>query len=385
MIDAHPLFLLQSPPGTGKTRALSEAIFHVLAKGESSAKIFVSAQSHASVDTTLQRIAKTFRDKLSEDIGERFHMIRYMSAVDKERIASSVRDGFALDSVVARVARRMRSKADEELDRLLLRSGDEPSWQSMRRTALQLLRNASNEFFDEIERRVQRNASLHFTTSSAVHDDTISMFGMEGKFHTAVIEEAAKVWGASLIQPLIMARKGILIGDHKQIGPFDSARYNRLAIMACGGDPNDGLPGHLTKEADPIFPQYRDEPMAMANWLETFRRIFVRYESGALERKQSGVRMADTLDTRFRSTREIGELVSHAFYDRKVVYGDVARDMERRLIGTEGFGAVGGGAALAEHAEPRLIASSRAARRRTDRERGRGAHIAAFALAVPPA
>lgn len=330
MVNAHPLFLLQGPPGTGKTRALSEYIHHVLANEDTSAKILVTAQSHATVDTIMERVAETLDRKSKGDPDARFHMIRHMSGERQDPVAGSMQEAFADEKQVDRLAKAMRRRATERMQEL--RGIDTPG-AKLEIKALERFKSAGEAAYDEIERRFKRNASIHFVTTSSSQIAAAEAIDSQQSFHTAVVEEAATGWGASLIQPMVEARAAILIGDHKQIGPFDARRLIRLAEQACGSVRWDDAASRTRRQARPIFPQYQDDQAVMTRWMEPFRRIFERIERGEFDKVQRGVAVANTLDTQFRSVREIGNLVSDTFYqDEQVNWGGVEFDADKAVL-----------------------------------------------------
>ncbi len=332
MVNAHPLFLLQGPPGTGKTRALTEFIYQVLAHEDMTAKFLVTAQSHASVDTTLERIADTLVKKDGASASERFHMIRHMPGGTAERVSKSVRETYDVSRQVGVLAGRMRVRAAEK--RLELQVGqDDDLAQNLQEEGLRMLEQARTAAYEEVERRFKRNASLHFVTTSSAGKGSADVLDVGQIFHTTIVEEAATGWGASLIQPMVEAHSAILIGDHKQIGPFDSVRLIRLAYLACGGQPGEDDPRRTNYETPAIFPQYQDDPSVMTTWMEPFRRIFMRLDAGTLNKVQGGVKVADTLDIQFRSVRQIGDLVSKTFYRKEeVAWGGVEFDQSKAVI-----------------------------------------------------
>jgi hypothetical protein len=342
MVNAHPLFLLQGPPGTGKTRALTEFCHHVLTNEDVTAKFLISAQSHATVDTTLERLSEAFRRE--DGTNENFLIIRHVPAFKQERVSQSVRESYVVEPQVERLTRLIGQRADERLQQLGSEASDpvqigyQPrggSGEALLRRGLEMLRDVGDKAPEEIELRFRRNASLHFATTSAAGKAKEDLLGAEEKFHTAVVEEAAMGWGPSLLQPLVEAHAAVLIGDHHQIGPFDSARITRLAHLACGGvDETGGRRGRI-KTAPLIFGQYQDDPSVMTRWMEPFRRIFVEIKQKRLSEVQGGVKIADMLNKQFRSVEKIGTLVSETFYEGKIEWGEVAFDETRAVIDLE--------------------------------------------------
>ena len=71
----------------------------------------------------------------------------------------------------------------------------------------------------------------------------------------------------------------------------------------------------------------------MTGWMEPFRRIFSQLDEQVFEKVQGGVKVADTLDTQFRSVRQIGDLISRTFYVKENVrWGGVEFDQSRAVL-----------------------------------------------------
>lgn len=328
MVNAHPLFLLQGPPGTGKTRALTEFVHQILSEEDATAKFLMTAQSHASVDTTLERVAEALAAKEEQRDVPQFHIIRHMPGSTQERVSHAVREKYDIQPQVDRLTACMRRRARDLRGQLGDHGADE-----LQLRGLKMLEDVQTHAYDEVERRFRRNASLHFVTTSSSGKGASELLDDGEKFHTAIVEEAATAWGVSLIQPMVEAHSAVLIGDHRQIGPFDSARMIRLARAACGGRIDVESNVTIERTSSPIFPRYQNDPSIMTGWMEPFRRIFTQIEAGRLQNSQGGVVVADTLNTQFRSVRQIGNLVSKTFYTQEnVEWGGVEFDPERAVL-----------------------------------------------------
>jgi len=342
MVNAMPAFYLQGPPGTGKTRALSEYIYHTLSAEDAGAKFLVTAQNHASVDTTLERVADLIQYKDGEAANDRFHIMRHATAASTARVSPKVLERYDSERQAIRIGNRIQHRADQ----IRAQSTSHPYSPGNSLTsknvdftdkALEMLREAKREAPEEIDRRFRRNASLHFVTTASAWRAEETALNFEEQFHAAVIEEAGTGWINSLISPMLKARSFVAIGDHKQIGPFDSTRLTRLARRACGAswEGQDDLSAAGDRIAG--LAHYSNNPDELTLWMEPFKRVFVKLARGELQSKVAGAKVIDTLDTQFRSVKPIGDLVSQTFYDGKVRWGGVEFDSSKAIFDLSGL------------------------------------------------
>ena len=162
MVNATPAYYLQGPPGTGKTRALSEYLYQTLSVEDSGAKFLVTAQNHASVDTTLERVAELIRYRDGDSDNERFHIMRHATAASTARVSPSVLHRYDADRQVASIGDRMRVRAEEAQAQDTHETPNpmtDPKSMDMRFVdkALDMLRHAKIEAQEEISRRFRRN------------------------------------------------------------------------------------------------------------------------------------------------------------------------------------------------------------------------------------
>ena len=178
---------------------------------------------------------------------------------------------------------------------------------------------------------------MHFVTTASASRAEEAALNHEESFHAAVIEEAGTSWINSLVSPMLRARSFVAIGDHKQIGPFNSTRLVQLARRACGAS-WEGQ-DDLTTAGDRIagLVRYADSPDELTLWMEPFKRVFVKLERGEFQSKVAGAKVIDTLDTQFRSVRPIGDLISQTFYEGQVHWGGVEFDPAKVVFDLSGL------------------------------------------------
>src|SRR4029077_16837166 len=104
-----------------------------------------------------------------------------------------------------------------------------------------------------LESRLIKGANLVYATANDRH---LSQFGHDA-FDLVIVEEAARAYPIELLGPMRLARRWLLIGDHRQLPPFGIDDYREELealieqIKATGGElagrhrSESGLPAYL--------------------------------------------------------------------------------------------------------------------------------------------
>lgn len=191
------LFFLQGPPGTGKTTAIVEIILETL-RHKPNARILITSETHVAVDNALDRLTK----HLSE--AEMGLVIRYprftVTALENPKAAGTQ----ALNR-----ANALWGKALAEAPELTKRL-----WEKLDRG------RKKDDGTDELPRWIVRSLAdkqqiIGVTCNQLDHflDDDNDMFDL------AIVDECSKATMPEWLMPLTVARKCVLVGDHKQLPP----------------------------------------------------------------------------------------------------------------------------------------------------------------------
>ncbi|WFU13033.1 AAA domain-containing protein (plasmid) [Rhizobium sp. CB3090] len=215
-----PMFLLQGPPGVGKTYLTADIVRRRFADDPTS-RLLLSAQSNSALDHLLGEIHGLFAG-----IDDGPLIVRARSSdgvrsdgdvevdVQADRRISDLADSPLLTEGSASVQERVRSLVgDVNHDTSNLRS------RPARRTKTSADRRA-------LESMILRSANLVFATTNSAAIETL--IEERGYFDWTIIEEAGKATGTELISPLLLSYRRLMIGDHKQLPPFDTDRITKL-------------------------------------------------------------------------------------------------------------------------------------------------------------
>lgn len=196
-LACEDLFFLQGPPGTGKTTAIVEIVLQVLL-AKPNARILITSETHIAVDNALDRLTKLLRQ---EQMGmvmryPEFEIVEFENPltplVQADRRAKALWQGgmsAAPDLTLKLWERLERGRVHDDGKETL------PRW---------LVRNLAD-----------KHQIIGVTCNQIDHllDAESEMFDL------AIVDECSKATLPEWIMAMSVARKCILVGDHKQLPP----------------------------------------------------------------------------------------------------------------------------------------------------------------------
>lgn len=306
--SGYPITALQGPPGSGKTTTIALTIADMLADDET-LRFLITSQSHAAVDVTLGKVMSVFGDTpkytMQGEQGEVPDAIRLLPGRNSDRVSKHVRDNYAIKTIVDKKLDSISSKAEEKLAAGNLTA-------EMREAYL-ALQDAGKKSAFEIWNRLERHAPLVFGTTAA--SSTAQKMGSQDEdFDVVIIDEAAKAFGIDLVQPLSIAHQVIMVGDHKQLSPFDydgsQELFNKVRDTYIGTQLEAKIPEEVSIISD------SDNFDDAISWLTPFERFFDKAKQALSS--PGTIPVTQMLSLQHRSFEPIGELVSNTFYKGKV-------------------------------------------------------------------
>ncbi|MBK1793196.1 hypothetical protein JHL21_01625 [Devosia sp. WQ 349] len=313
IVSTIPLYLVQGPPGVGKTRLVRDLVLDTLAEN-SSARLLLTAQSNAAVNHLMDELASAFEEHphgpvivrsqsrdSKEDAGP-FEVVRQTEALVAKLAASSL---------VADAPRRLQQQlADLQLN-ITSKPREDRSSVSQGRLAMEAM--------------LIRGANILFATTNS--PELERLLDERGQFDWVMVEEAGKATGGELIAPLLLSYRRLMIGDHKQLAPFGSDKIVQLltdpAAVARALEVGAEFIGRTLRDAatedvlDEVDTDQSDFPalcsLALGHVL-LFERL-IEDEFKVHERKPRARRLAQRLTLQHRMHPAFAEIVSHSFYD----------------------------------------------------------------------
>ncbi|OWY08404.1 hypothetical protein B6V74_14785 [Thioclava sp. F42-5] len=264
----HSIDLVVGPPGVGKTFLVSRLVGSILTSNPT-ARVLIAAQNHDA----LAEMERKLREHFSEV--ERDPIIVRIERPDPDLNETQLRDQARtlLDAFVladtSPLSRRRREAVERVLSRRRSEGDVDPEGEAILR---------------DTEHLILRSADVTLATAnSSVIEEMVA----EGEqFDWVIVEEAARASGPELIGALLLGARRVLIGDHRQLAPFDAERKARLYRDEAGEalvtdapeliDAVSDLPDEVGRSLDAVArdPKLRADVLGAALRLEQpFREI----------------------------------------------------------------------------------------------------------------
>lgn len=321
ILSTIPLFLLQGPPGVGKTYLVGDLVSRRM-DDDPTARILLSAQSNSAIDHLMKEVQAAFKSS-DEENGPL--MVRARAADDDDaageleidiqadKLLQDLSASSLMQEAAPRLVSRVRALASAKTASGARRS---PGDGAGRRIAAELR---------AFEGMILRAANLVFaTTNSAAVERLIEE---QGLFDWTVVEEAGKATGGELLSPLLLSHRRLMIGDHKQLPPFDVDKMAKLLSSTSAVQDVVKLADNLVSRylKDPGIDETFDEvskagddfgrTCAEALSLLTLFETFVEREFSRQKRRDFGPRIARRLNEQYRMHPAIARIVSKCFYE----------------------------------------------------------------------
>jgi hypothetical protein len=286
ILATHGIFVVQGPPGTGKTHLATEVVRRLLSSVPH-ARVLVCAKEHFALDHILRKITQA----LVTD-GVPLRAWRSVSLAKRRRGRGSIDTQWLGVNVTRDLAERGFANGFQEWG-TWARRGAQPHDQRL----ASMGRRAANLFFAT-------------TTDAAM----IEALGNDS-WDLVIVEEAGKCYPSEVLHALALGRTALMIGDHRQLPPFQERR-TRQAIDAwtktldrAGREPRHAQ--ELRARLGPLFSSLAALGQSRGP-LNEEERAWVRPFEFLFERLPTRHR----LEEQFRMEAPLSRLIGRVFYDR---------------------------------------------------------------------
>ncbi|USX18851.1 AAA domain-containing protein [Oxalobacteraceae bacterium OTU3REALA1] len=315
-----PLFLVQGPPGVGKTRLVTELVRRTLA-GDDSTRLLLTAQSHHAVDHLLDEVRKIIPKNAPGENAPLLIRTRPRDNdaneddLDVKQQARLILTRFTESQLAKAAPKKLRQKI-VDLQRLY----------STKDVDNQVLQRSRDRSFEAL---LLRSANVVFASTNS--GDLERLIEERVQFDWTIVEEAAKATGVEILAPLLLSHRRLMIGDHDQLPPYGEEQMRRL--LAQPNKVRDAL--DLARPM--ISTQLRDSSVedlssavepeqfaALCGEAATILNLFESFVKNEFDTNRSGKNrlvIARRLTYQHRMHPAIATLVSNSFYD-----GDLKTD-----------------------------------------------------------
>lgn len=204
-LAARDFFLVQGPPGAGKTTFITEVIAQILAV-DSTARILLTSQSNEAVDNATDGLRR-----VAGNLGRKWRIVRDRRAPDDD---AAPKVGFPYDYAKwaeETIARCAATWAELEPSLVGHDTSEIDSALKVWRDKLKQRSDAKRDYAE----------SVHVWAMTLLRVPTLWRLLGEGvQFDYVIVDEAARATTAEVLVALITGKRFVLVGDHKQLPPF---------------------------------------------------------------------------------------------------------------------------------------------------------------------
>ncbi len=309
MIEVLPMYLLQGPPGAGKTHLVSQLVKHIVSTNRSP-RLLISAQGHDPINNLMAKITDELEQTVDGDIPL---MVR-----------SRGRRGERVDGTT-QIKHQATRLLDNVIGSPLFQKAPDTLQFKFSQLRASVQKNRVDDHFPDkaLESLLFRSANIVFSTTNS--NDLAEMADISTHFDWSIVEEAGRATGVELLAPLMLSHRRLLIGDPQQLPSFGEDQVKRLLSdteslreALLQGRPllnsifNDiPLDDLLEKFSEPIF------AARMSREVNRHLTLFasLHYE---LYRQRGALPLAGRLTNQYRMKPEIAGMVSKVFYKNEL-------------------------------------------------------------------
>jgi hypothetical protein len=201
-LAAEDFFFVQGPPGTGKTTLIAEFMAQLLS-ADPNVRILLTSQANEAVNNALDALRALGSDRKAS--------WRLLRDVSSER---ALREGGGFEAVFAEWVSATRERSRKALEDL-----DATSPEGIEGVRDALARwNERLDRVDDVRQDYAESVQVFGVTCLRV--PTLWRVLRDVRFDWVIVDEAAKATPAEVLVSLIVGRKFVMVGDHRQLPPF---------------------------------------------------------------------------------------------------------------------------------------------------------------------
>lgn len=213
-LAAEDFFFVQGPPGTGKTTVIAEVMAQLLA-ADPNARILLTSQANEAVNNALDALRALAHEQKSS-----WRLLRDVSAERADR----AQGGF--DALFTEWVNATRERSRIAFDSFA--GASPPNVDAVRAVLAKW-----SERLDRAEDVRQDYAeSVQVFGVTCLRVPTLWRMLREVRFDWVIVDEAAKATPAEVLVSLVVGRRFVMVGDHRQLPPFLDVETERDVRLA---------------------------------------------------------------------------------------------------------------------------------------------------------
>jgi len=290
-----PLHLVIGPPGTGKTWTANNLVQNILER-EPHARILVCAKEHFA----LNHLAMTIRDSFRR--GKDHKVVRILPIHKEERAFVGDYKG---------LAKAKPEKVGKEMWKPRIKAGSQHS--KFKDLWVDIESKISGLTAPWVSKSAIGEASVVCTTTTDFSLDDMLSEDEPPTFDYALIEEAGKTYPSELVAPMALSRQWVLIGDDRQLPPFNlqATSQNVEKILKLDYDTLDQ--NRNDPHIEVLFDNFRRGLLSETDhneivpWLQPFKKLKKYMEDCGM-----GIH---SLNQQWRMEKDLSDIISQVFYE----------------------------------------------------------------------
>ncbi|MBN2990469.1 hypothetical protein JWR97_02385 [Pseudomonas cedrina subsp. fulgida] len=216
LISTLPLFLVQGPPGVGKTKLIKELVRRRHFE-EPTDRFLLTAQSNSATNHLLDQVKELFQATEKPLIIRCGKNETEDGIPDLKKESADILNKLASSQIFSEASKHIQDKI------IALKSQYQFSSSSTRNDAPR--HTAATRTFEGL---LLRSANFVFATTNS--SELERLIEERAQFDWTIIEEAGKATGGELVSPLLLSYRRLMIGDHKQLPPFNSEKTRSILL-----------------------------------------------------------------------------------------------------------------------------------------------------------
>lgn len=201
-LNLSPISVIQGPPGTGKTTVITEIVFQILAQ-EPNAKILICSQTNNAVDQVLENL-------LANNIS-----ILRLSGVTKPR--NQIVAQHTIERKLEGWKNQIRNNAIRNFEKLTAPTEKQTKLHQEWLNAI-----ASLEEQGYVQRKLINSIRVIGATCNHIASSRYAKYDFQ-QFDYVIMDESGKATVSESLVPIVMGKKLVLVGDHRQLRPMLTA------------------------------------------------------------------------------------------------------------------------------------------------------------------